>query len=102
MNKKPTIEIKFKYISCEELADSQEEEPKAGDEASSLYFLDNPIGQGKFKQAAAVFGEALQLSNLGEIVEQVTDIECILISSIQPDKNDPDKVYLNIKEIAVV
>ena len=46
--------------------------------------------------------EAMQFSSLREIVEGVKDVECVIISGIRTDKNDPDKHYLNVKEIQVL
>ena len=102
VNGKPCVEISFTYVSCEELADPQEAEPAAGDKCSSLFFLDNEFGQGALKKVAAPFAEAMGLSNLGEIVTNVTDTDVLLVSSIQIDKKDSTKQYLRIQEIAVV
>lgn len=102
VNGKPCVEISFTYVSCEELADPQEAEPKAGDKCSSLFFLDNEFGQGALKKCAEPFAQALGLINLREIVEQTTDVEAVLVSSIQVDKKDSTKQYLRIQEIAVV
>ncbi len=101
------IELSFKYLAIEELADQnlpEEDQPKEGDTASTLFFLNNDIGQGKFKIMGGIFAEALGCvgATKREIIEAVTDIECIIISSITVDKNDPDKLYLDLKELQVV
>jgi hypothetical protein len=103
INNKSTIELTLKHIEAMEYAGivAEADMAKPGDTANTLYFLDNDIGQGKFKNVARVFGEALGGSSLREIVEQVTDIECVVITSVSIDKNDPDKKYLNIKELQV-
>lgn len=102
INNKPCVELKLTMVDVMELADPNGAQPKVGDEANTLYFLDNEIGRGKYKAVASSFGKALNLSNLREIVEQVTDVECVIVNSITIDKNDPDKKYLNIKELQVV
>ena len=98
----PTVEATFTLIETMELADSQDEADKEGDSCSSAFFLDNEIGRGKFKALAKVLGEALGTVHNGEIVEQTTDMEVVLLSSIRLDKNDKTKEYLNIIEITVV
>lgn len=75
---------------------------KAGDSCSSAFFLDNDIGQGKFKQLAAVLGAALGLNHNGQIVEQTTDMDVVVVTGIRQDKTDKDKYYLDIKEVNVV
>lgn len=105
INKKPCIELTLKLIETLELADAsvpEDEQSKPGDTANTLFFLDNDIGQGKFKAAASNFAEFAGDRNLGVIVEAVTDVECITTTSITIDKQDASKKYLNLHEIAVV
>lgn len=103
---KPAIELSFKLVETIELSSPVEEgaEPKPGDQSNTLYFLDNEFGQGKFKKIAKVFKDALSLE--GEtnrvIVEQVTDIECVIVSNVTIDKKDKTKHYLNVQELQVV
>lgn len=87
-------------LTAEELAKGKG--TKEGDTCNTMYQLANKYGSGHFKAAAAVFGEHLGLTSLRDIVDQVTDIECIVITSLRPDKNDKDKFYLDVKEIEVV
>ncbi len=102
INKKPCVEMLITMVEPIELADPSEEAPKEGDTANTLYFLDNEIGQGKFKEVASVFGEALGITTLRDIVEQVTDIECVIVSSVTVDKKDKDRCYMNVKQVEVV
>lgn len=101
VNNKPVIKLDFKYIEKLELADPQDEVPKEGDVASTMFMLDNEYGVGNFKKCAAPFREALGFGSNREIVEGVKDVECIIITTIRKDKKDPDREYLNIKEIMV-
>ncbi len=101
INKKDVIKLDFTYVEKLELADPQDEVPKAGDTCNTLFMLDNEYGVGNFKKCAAPFREALGFGSNREIVEGVKDVECIIITTIRKDKNDPDKKYLNIKEIMV-
>jgi len=102
---KPSIEAKFKLIATMELADenlAEEDKPKEGDEANTLFFLDNEIGLGKFKAFANNFAEFAGTRNLKEIVEAVTEVECVLMNGVKADKNDKTKFYLDVKECTVV
>lgn len=102
INKKPTVEMKLKMIEAIEISEPTDEAPKAGDECNTLYFLDNDIGQGKFKDVAKIFGESLGISSIRDIIDQTKDIECLVITSVTKDRNDADKVYLNVKQVQVV
>lgn len=97
-------ELSFKYIELRQLENPQDEAPKPGDEASTLFFLDNEIGQGKFKAMITVFGEHLDMIGQSNraIIEAVTDIECVILSTVTVDKNDSTRKYLNIIDLAVV
>jgi hypothetical protein len=102
INGKAAIELNFKYVEAVELADPAEEAPKAGDTSSTMFMLDNEFGQGNFKKCAQPFAEAMGFKTMREVVEGVKDVECILVSGQRKDKNDPDKVYLVVKEIGVL
>lgn len=102
INSKAAIELSFKMIESMELANPQEAAPNAGDTSNTMFMLDNEYGRGNLKKCATPFGVAMGLSSIRDIVEQVTDVECMIITSIRPDKNDPDKKYLQVKEIQVV
>jgi hypothetical protein len=101
---KSCIELSFVMIEVLELADPATPEkdiPKEGDQSSTLFFLDNEYGRGNLKKCAAPFAEALNLTSIRDVVEQVKDVECALISTITTDKHDVTKQYLNVKEIQV-
>lgn len=101
INNKVVFALDFVYVDCIELADTQEAEPKQGDTAGAIFMMDNKWGSGNFKMCAAPFYEALGLSNNRQLLEQVQSIECAIVTSIRVDKNDPDKKYLDIKQIAL-
>ena len=107
INSKPAVELSFKYMEAIELVTPATEEnpgPKQGDTSNTMFMLDNEFGVGNFKKCAKPFGEALQLTVNREIIEAVTDIECVILTSIRTDKKDPNDIkhYLNVKEIKVV
>ena len=101
INGKQAIELSLTLIETMELADPQQEPDAPGTSCSTAYMLDNEYGRGNLKKCAAPFGEALGFATIREIVEGVKDVECLVLTTIRKDKNDPDRHYLNIKEIHV-
>jgi hypothetical protein len=102
INKKPAVELSFKYIEEVELEGTDAVAPSAGDESSTLFFLDNEYGRGNLKAALKSFQEFTGGTTNREIVEGVKDVECVILTSYGKNKNDVDKPYLNVKEIHVV
>ena len=98
---KKAVELSITCIESVQVADGFEA-PKEKDKASSLYFLDNEFGRGKFKEVARAFAGFANTTNLGEIVEAVTDVECVVITSHQKNTADPANPYMNVKEIEVL
>lgn len=105
INGKSAIELSFKLLETLELADasvSEDDYPKAGDTSNTMFMLDNEFGRGNLKKCAMPFGVALELSTIRDIIEGVKEVECIILTGLRVDKNDPDKKYLQVKEIQVV
>lgn len=101
INGKQAVTLDFKYLEVVELADANEEEPKAGDTCGTMFMLDNEYGQGNLKKAAMPFSAELNLSSIRDVVEQVKDVECYVLTSLRADKNDKEKFYLQVKEITI-
>tara|TARA_R110000744_G_scaffold222789_1_gene341618 strand:- start:186 stop:611 length:426 start_codon:yes stop_codon:yes gene_type:complete len=102
INDKPAVDLSFTLIETEELSDPQDAMPKAGDVSSTMFMLGNEFGVGNLKKCALPFQEALQLETIRDVIDQVKDVECIIVTSLRADKNDKEKFYLVVKEIAVV
>lgn len=102
INGKTAVELTLKLLETIEQSDPQEEASKPGDSCSTAFMLDNEYGRGNLKKCATPFGAALGFSSIREIIEGVKEVECVVVTSVRKDKNDPDKKYLNIKEIQVV
>ena len=102
INGKVAVELSLNLMETIEQADPQEPASKPGDSCSTAFMLDNEFGRGNLKKCAMPFGAALNLGSIREIIEQVKEVECVVITSVRKDKNDPDRKYLNIKEIQVV
>lgn len=102
INGKAAIELTFTMVEPMELADPSMEPPKPGDTSNTMFLLDNEFGRGNLKKCSAPFSSALQLKTLRDVIEQVKDVECLVVTSIRTDKSDPDKKYLNVKDIQIV
>lgn len=96
------VELSFSLLETMELANTQDTAPKEKDTASTLYMLDNKFGRGNLKKVAIPLGAVLGVSHLREVVEQCKDVECIILTGLRKDKNDPDKKYMQVKELQVV
>lgn len=105
INGRDAVELSFTLIETLEYAnpsDETENPTKEGDTANTMFLLDNEYGLGNLKKCAIPFGEAMGLSKIRDIVEQVTDVECVVATSTRQDKKDPDRLYLQVKELQVV
>lgn len=102
VNDKEGVELDMKAIETLELADTSDTPLKAGDSTSILFFLDNEFGRGNLKKVATPLGEALGVSKLREVIEAAKDVECVVVTSLRPDKRDPEKFYTNVKDLVVV
>lgn len=104
INEKAAVELAFKLVATLELANSQDEMPAEGATCNTMFLLENEFGQGNLKKCAMPFAEALGLATVRDVVEQVKDVECVILTSIRTDKKDPNdiKYYLNVKELQVV
>ena len=103
INKKEAVELQMVAVSTIELSEPTVDTPlEPNDTTGVLFMLDNEYGAGNFKRIAAIFGEALNTRNIRDIVEQVTDVSCIVMTGLRKDKNDKDKVYTEVKELNVV
>ena len=101
INGAAAVEMKLKLIDTIELADPQASPAKAGDESSVLFMLNNEFGLGNLKKCATPLSVALGTTSIRETIEAAQDVECAVITALRADRNDKDKFYLNIKELAV-
>jgi hypothetical protein len=102
INDSKAVEFSFKYMEASELANSQDAAPKQGDESSTLFMLNNEFGAGNFKRFAEKYAEKFGPGTNREIIEGWTDLECVIVTTLRQDKNDKDKVYLNVKELEFI
>jgi hypothetical protein len=98
--------LSFKALENIEYANPQDatDNPvNEGDEASSLFMLDNEFGAGKFKKVMAMMQEGTGMAGSNrELIAEMQGVECILISSVKQDKTDADRQFMEIKQISVL
>ena len=103
INNKQCVELDMRAVETLELVKPAEDEPiKEGDSTSTAYFMDNEFGRGALKKVSIPLAEALGTGTIRELIDACKDVECIVITTLRKDKNDPDKFYTNIKELSVV
>ena len=102
INSKQGVELEMKAIETLELATATDTPLAEGDTTSTVFFLDNEFGRGALKKVSIPLAEALGTSTIRELIEACKDVECLVITSLRKDKNDPDRFYTNIKELSVV
>lgn len=103
INDNKNVEVTFKLQEHMELADPTKAKPlKEGAETSLLCGLGNEWGRGELKKIATPIGQALGLSSIRDVIEQANDIECVVVTYLQQDKNDKELYRTKVKSIAVV
>lgn len=103
INDKQSVEVGLKLLEHIELAEpAKDEAMKEGAETSILCGLSNEYGRGELKKLATPIGIALGTSNIRDVIEQCKDLECIVVTWKQQDKNDKSVYRTKIKELAVV
>ena len=102
INSKQAVELDMKAIETMELVNSSDEPLKEGDSTSLAFFMDNEFGRGALKKVSIPLAEALGTNTIRELIDACNGVECLVITTLRKDKNDPDKFYTNIKELSVV
>lgn len=102
--KKKAVKFSFTCLETIELADPntpEVDQMKPGDSDSITFFLDNEFGRGRLKLMLAKFKNGLGLEGTGirEIVEQIVDIECSIITKQRQDKKDKTRFYTDVKDV---
>jgi len=103
INDKKSVEVGLKLVEHLELAEpTKDKELEAGAETSVLCGLGNKWGRGELKKIATPVAIALGTATIREAIEQCNDIECIVVTYKQQDKNDKELYRTKIRELAVV
>jgi hypothetical protein len=97
----PGVECKMKLIEVKELSNPVQDEaikPKVGDECTSVFMLDNPIGLGFLKSnVLQPIGDKLGIKSNGAIIEASKNIQAIVVLEKQVvTKDGSTKEYCKI------
>ena len=105
VNEKLAISVNFKYISAVELADPAVEAPLPGAVANILCQMDNEFGAGMFKKVRTALQAACGLDDNAsnrDVIEKSKGMEVQIVTSLKKAKDDDEKFYMTLKEIATV
>jgi len=103
INGNKAVELSLKGLETIELSDPTSGKAiKEGDTSSVLFMLNNEFGLGNLKKVATPISVALGTVSIRDTIDACKDVEVVIISSLRKDKNDPDKFFMNIKELNVV
>ncbi len=108
-SKIPSVEMKMTLIAVGELEDPNAEAPKPGDSQNVLFMLQtkegktNEIGQGQMKEVLQVLAPAFpEVKKMRELLKVANGVEVLAVLGQRQDKNDKDKKYNTLKQIALV
>ena len=104
VNDKLAISVNFKYISLVELGNPEDVVPAAGAVANILCQMDNEFGAGMFKKVRAALQPACGLDDTAshrEVIEKSKGMEVQIVTALKQAKDDADKYYMTLKDIAV-
>ena len=103
INDNQAVELSMKAIETVELGNSSDAPLGEGDVGNVLFMLNNEFGRGSLKKVLASFAENAGSVNNREIIEATKEVECVVIcAKPRKGKNDPDKFYTSVKDVAVV
>lgn len=101
VNKHPSIEAKFKLLETLELADPTAPTPAAGTESSMLFMMDNPFGQGKFKEVIKPIAAHLGVTSIREALEGSKGMEVVVVTKVRQNK-EKTASYMDVVSLQVV
>jgi hypothetical protein len=97
----PAVELKLRLIETLELSNSADTPNEPGTETSVAFMLDNEYGVGNFKEILKPLSAATGASKPRAIMEAAKDMVVAIVTTVRPDKNDKDKLYMQIKTLIV-
>jgi hypothetical protein len=105
VNNHPSIEVKLTAKETVELAkpaDDAENKPLVGGETGSvLYMMDNPLGQGKFKEILKALAAHFGSKTTRELLADASGAEVLAVTGLRENK-EKTKKYMDIVQIQVV
>ena len=100
------VEMKFKCVTVEELADPASlDKPVEGDETSIGFMLNNEFGQGALKEVLKSLRSGLGIPDSAsnrEVMEQAAGATVLAVFKVRADKTDANKKYQGLKSVSVL
>lgn len=97
----PAWEVTFKISSVAELVDVNATPPEAGTECSVAYFMDNEIGEGRYKEICAPFAAHYGTGRMRDLVPQIIGTEVLVTTKVRKNK-EKTQDYLDVVSVMVV
>lgn len=102
INKKAAVEAAFTVVETVELENAEDKPVAVGTKFSTAFMLGNPISEGKLKQFLAPFAAHFGTTNVGTLVrDTIKEVTVAAIMKHRKDKDDPEKVYADVRNITV-
>jgi hypothetical protein len=101
MQDEPRMVLNLKYVSSITLVSLEEEAPKAGTIASTIYDVTHPLGGPAFKKAIGNVLTAMEIKNFGEALKQIQDIPVVVTTKISTTKK-AGETYKRMRIISMI
>lgn len=102
INKKAAIEAAFTVVETVELDNAEDKACAVGTKFFVAFMLGNPVSEGKLKQFLAPFAAHFGTTNVGELVrDTIKDVTVAAIMKHRKDKDDPEKLYADLRNVTV-
>ena len=101
INNKDAVEASFEVLETVELANADSTAVANGTKFSTAFFLDNEYGVGNLKKFLAPYGAHFGTGNVGNLVQEIKDIDIAATVTNRKDKNDETKVYAAVSNISI-
>jgi hypothetical protein len=86
INKHPAFEVNLTALETIELAKADETPLVKGATTSVAYFMDNELGQGKFKELLASIKEHFGAKSNGALIAEVQNAEVLVVTTVRQNK----------------
>lgn len=101
INDKDAVEASFTVVETVELLKAEDKPVLDGTKFSTAFMLGNEYGVGNLKKFLAPFAEHFSISNIGQLIQEIKDVEISGKVTNRTDKNDASKVYASVIDITV-
>lgn len=102
INNKDAVEASFEVVEEVELKNEGDKHVAPGTKFSTAFFLDNEFGIGNLKKFLAPFAAHFGQTNIGALIrDDMKNVTIACTVKNRADKNDKDKIYAYVENVAV-